>query len=117
MKLVDLAQVNCFHEDRRWLGSKKFSRKLTCAGWGFIGMKSYRNDGDAPLVSACGPVHTNEHGDFWVGAMRATNNTAEMQEVIEALYWLNSGMENKSIPSYRKVLITVDSLYVNLLIE
>ena len=49
--------------------------------------------------------------------MRATNKTAEMQAMIEALYWLNSGIENKSILSSSKVLNTVDSLYVKGLIE
>ena len=91
MKLVDLPQVNCVHEDRFDLylftdgSARKISRKLTCAGWRFIGMNSYRNVVCAPVVSACGPVQTNEQGELWVGAMRATNNTAEMQAMIEAL--------------------------------
>ena len=43
------------------------------------------------------------------GATRATNNTVEMQAMIEALYWLNSGIEGK--------IITVESLYVKGLID
>ena len=56
-------------------------------------------------------------GEFWVGATRTTNNKAEMQALIEALYLLNSGIEDKSIPDDEKVMVTVDSLYVKGLIE
>ena len=97
--------------------ARKFSRKVTCAGWGFTAMKTYRNDAGAPIVSACGPVQTNEGEEFWVGATRATNNTADMQAVIEALYWLNSGIEGKHIPLSSKVMITVNSLCIKGLID
>ena len=40
-----------------------------------------------------------------------------MQALIEALYWLNSGIEDKSIPSCKKVMVTVDSLHVKGLID
>ena len=52
-----------------------------------------------------------------MGATRTTNNTAEMQVLIEALYWLNSGIEDKSIPSCKKVMVTVESLDVKGLID
>ena len=46
-----------------------------------------------------------------MGATRATNNTAEMQALIEALFSLNMCVE-KRLPFSSKVMITVDSLYV-----
>ena len=41
--------------------------------------------GDKLLAEACGPVQTSAGGDFCVGATRATNNTGEMQGLIEGL--------------------------------
>ena len=55
------------------------------------------------------PVQTNEYGKHWVGATGATNNT-EMQAMIEAFYWLNSGIECKIYSSSNKVMITVNSI-------
>ena len=52
-----------------------------------------------------------------MGATRKTNNTAEMQALIEALCWLNSGIEDKSIPDYKEVMVTVGSLFVKGLID
>ena len=75
-------------------------------------MKSYQHRDEVPMVEACGPVQTAEGGEYCVGAIRATNNTAEMQALIEALFWLNSCVEQKGLPSSSKVMITVDSLYV-----
>ena len=102
MNVVNLAQVQLnaegnFDQYRFTDGSaRKISRKMTSAGWGFAAMKTYRNDGGgSPIVSACGPVQTDESGEYWVGATRPTNNTAEMQAMIEALYWLNSCIEGK----------------------
>ena len=97
-KVDNLDQVQCGTEGHFDLhmftdgSARKFSRKVTCAGWSLTAMKTYRNDGGAPIVSACGPVQTNEGGEFWV-ATRAKNNTAEMQAIKEALYWLHSGTE------------------------
>ena len=62
----------------------------------------------APIVSACGPVQTDESGEYWVGATR----TAEMQAMIEALYWLHSCIEGKLYSPSTKELITVDLVYV-----
>ena len=95
----------------------KVSRKLTHTGWGFCSNGKLSDWGRTPIVSACGPVQTNEDGEFWVCATRTTNNTAEMQALIEALNWLNSGIEDKSIPSCKKVMVTVDSLHVKGLID
>ena len=95
----------------------KTSRKETCAGWGFTAVKSHRDSEEVPKVEACGPVQTAEGEKYCVGATRATNNTAEMQAVIEALFWLNSCVEQKGLPSFSKVMITVDSLYVKGLID
>ena len=83
--------------------ARKTSRKETCAGWGFTAMKSYQNRDEVPMVEACGPVQTAEGEEYCVGASRATNNTAEMQALIEALFWLNSCVEQKGLPSSSKV--------------
>ena len=61
------------------------------------------------MVEPCGPVQNNTGEDFHIGATRVTNDTAEMQGVVEALFWLNTGVERR--------LITADSLYVKGLIE
>ena len=47
------------------------------------------------MVEACGPVQTAEGEQYCVGATRATNNTAEMEALIETLFWLNSCVEQK----------------------
>ena len=49
--------------------------------------------GDEPLVVACGPVQICNGETFYIGATRATKNTAEMRGVIEALFWLNTCVE------------------------
>ena len=97
--------------------ARKVSRNLSYAGWGCTVVENHQNGERTPIVSACGPVQTKEDVEFSVGATRSTNNTAEMQALIEALYWLNSGIEDKSIPDYKIVMVTVDSLYVKGLIE
>ena len=95
----------------------KISRRETCAGWGFTVMKSYQARDEAPMVEACGLVQLDEGREYYVGAIRATNNTAEMQALIEALFRLNTCAEHKGLPSSSKVVITVDSLYVMGLID
>ena len=69
------------------------------------------------MVEACGPVQFAEGREYRVGAIRATNNTAEMQALIEALFWLNSCVEQDNLPIFRKVMITVDLLHVKWLID
>ena len=54
------------------------------------------------MWEACGPVQINTGDKFKVGATRVTNNTAEMQGVVEALFWLNTCVHATS-----DVLITV----------
>ena len=97
--------------------ARKISRRVTCAGLGFTAVKSIQNRDDASMVEACGLVQTDEGGENFVGAIRATNNTAEMQALIEALFWLNSCVEQKALPISSKVMVTVDSLYVKGLID
>ena len=58
------------------------------------------------MVEACGPVQPAEGAEYHVGAARATNNTAEMQALIEALCWLNTCAEHKGVPSSSKVTMT-----------
>ena len=52
-----------------------------------------------------------------VGATRVTNNTAEMQGVIEALFWLNTCVEQGALHATNDMPTTVDSLHVTGLIE
>ena len=98
-------------------GTRKISHRETRAGWGFTLMKSQQGRDETPTVEACGPVQTIEGGEHAVGATRATNNTAEMQALIETLCWLNTSAEHKGLPSSGKVMITVDPLYVKGLID
>ena len=72
---------------------------------------------DKPMIEACGPVQIKKGEEFYIGATRATNNTAEMQGVIEALFWLNSCVERGTLQADADVLFTVDSRYVKGLIE
>ena len=69
------------------------------------------------MEEACGPVQINTGERFYIGATRVTNNTAEMQGVIEALFWLNTCVEQGALQAANDVLITVDSLHVKGLIE
>ena len=55
--------------------------------------------------------------EYCVGAIRATNNTAEVQALIEALFGLNSYVEHDNLPIFSYVMKTVDSLYVRVLID
>ena len=64
------------------------------------------------MVEACGKVQINTGENFYIGATRVTNNTAEMQGVIEALLWLNMCVERETLHANNDVLITVDSLCV-----
>ena len=72
-----------------WFRSKNFVQRNVC--WlGFTALKSYQNRDKVPMVEACGPVQIAEGGEkYYVGAIRARKNTAEMQALIEALFWLN----------------------------
>ena len=73
--------------------------------------------GDKSMIEACGPVQISKGEEFYIGAPRVTNNTSEMQGVIEALFWLNSCVERRTLHADDDVLITVDSLYVKGLID
>ena len=64
--------------------------------------------GAKPMIEACGPVQITKGEGFYIGATRAMNNTAEMQGVIEALFWLNSCVERGTLHAGDDVLITVD---------
>ena len=71
--------------------------------------KSYQNRDEGPMVEPCGQVQIAEGGKYYAVAIRATHNTAEMQALIEALFWLNSCVEQKGLASFIKLMITVDS--------
>ena len=86
--------------------ARDVSRRQKCAGWGFTAMKKPLRPGDQPM-EAHGPVQIT----------RETNNTAEKQGVIEALFWLNTCVEQGALLATDDVLITVDSLNVKELIE
>ena len=45
------------------------------------------------MVEACGAVQINTGENFYIAATRVTNNTAEMQGVIEALFLLTTCVE------------------------
>ena len=72
---------------------------------------------DRPMVEACGPVQINAGENFYIGATIVTNNTARCQEFIEALFWLNTCVEQGALHATNDVLVTVDSLHVKGLIE
>ena len=97
------------------LGKPRAKKRVLARG--FAAMISCQNREEVLLVEACGPLQTAEGGEHNVGAIRATNNTAEMQALIEALFWLNSCVEQKGLPSSSKVVITIDSLHVKGLID
>ena len=88
-----------------------------CAGWGFTAMTKRLRPGDKPMVEACGPVQINTGENFYIGATRVTYNTAEMEGVVEALFWLRTCVERETVHANSDVLITVDSLYVKGLID
>ena len=73
--------------------------------------------GDKPMFEACAPVRVRRGEEFYIGATRATNNSAEMQGDIEAIFWLNSCVEHGILNLEDDVLSTVDSLYVKGLID
>ena len=79
-------------------------------------MSSHQNRDGVPMVEACRPVKTVEGAECCVEAVRAANNTAEMQALIEALFWLNSCVEHDDFPIFSKVMVTVDTLYVKAII-
>ena len=66
--------------------AREVSRTRKLAGWGFTTMTKRPRLGDTPMVQACGSVQISKGGKFYIGATRVTNNTAEMQGVIEALF-------------------------------
>ena len=84
--------------------ARQISRKRTVACWGLRLIEKYGKGNRLLIVSACGLVQTNIDGEFWVGATRSTNNTAEMQALIEALCWLNRGIGDKSITDDKGVI-------------
>ena len=93
------------------------SRTQKCAGWGFTAMTKRPRLGDKPMVEACGPVQISKGGEFYIDATRVTNNTAEMQGVIETLFWLNTCVERGTLHADVHVLVTVDSLFVKGLVD
>ena len=88
-----------------------FRARETCAGLGFhTAMRSIQK---WRWWKLCGLVQIAEGQEYFVGAIRATNNTAEMQ----ALFWLNTCVEQKCLPISSKVLVAVDSFFVQGLID
>ena len=96
---------------------RNISRREKCAGLGSTAMSSNQNRDEVPMVDACGPVQTDEGAEYYVRAIRATNNTAEMQALIEAFFWLNSCVDHEELIIFSKVMVTVDSLYVKGIID
>ena len=82
-------------------------------------MRACPRGGEKPLVEAHGPVQPSAEGVFYVGATRAVNNinnTGEMQGVIEALFWLNTCVE-QGVLQVSAEMITEDTLHVKGLVE
>ena len=69
------------------------------------------------MIEACGPVQMKKEEVFYIGDMGATSNTAEMQGVIEVLFWMNSCVERCTLELDADVLFTTNSNYVKGLIE
>ena len=73
--------------------------------------------GDKAMIEACGSMQITKGEEFYIGATGATNNTAEMQGIIEALFWLNSCVERGALHADADVLFTVDSRCGKVLID
>ena len=84
---------------------------------GFTAMTNRPRLGGKPMMEALGPVQISKDEEFYIGATRVTNNTTEMQGVIEALFWLNACVERGTLHADDNVLITVDSVSVKALID
>ena len=91
-------------------GSVMLSRLLcTCSQMDLLA----RRTGNADLLVGA----FWRHADLYVGATRATHNTAEMQGLLEALLWVISWVEQEVLQIQSSVMITVDSLHVRGLVE
>ena len=78
------------------------------AGWGFTVVTGGDGDTDdrgVEVHSRCGPVITDASNAAYIGAQHATNNTAELTAVAQALKYVTADQ------SGRPVLIRYDSLY------
>ena len=83
-------------------------RHEVAAGWGFTVVTGGDGEADTAATevhSRCGHVVTDTQDARYLGAERATNNTAELTAIAEALKYVTADQ------SGRPVLIRYDSLY------
>ena len=64
----------------------KMRRKFGYGGWGFV-VYPPGGSGDSELFSAFGPVVTCSLDSGFLGASKASNNTGELNAIIEACIW------------------------------
>ena len=88
---------------------ERYRGNASVLGGVFAAMKTSPRHGDKRLVEACGRVRLSTGDEFCVGAARATNNTGEMQGLIEALSWPNSCVEQGVLQACSALMTTVDS--------
>ena len=89
-------------------GPDQGAANATTAGWGFTAVTGGNGDDDdqaTEVHSRCGPVITEASSAAYIGAERATNNTAELTAIARALKYVIADQ------SGRPVLIRYDSLY------
>lgn len=84
--------------------------------WGFAAYNVLDPVGDHQnLYEACGPVTLNAMAPQYIGAMRRTNNNAELAGGVESLLWLLAqalGNTTQLIPIGAKVALKFDSISV-----
>ena len=114
-ELSDDSSFACTHCCFTDGSARDVQEKRLCAGWSFTSMTVHPRHGDQPREEVCGPVQISENTEFYVSATHAANNM--MQGLIEALFWLNTCVEQRVLQAYSAVMMTVSSPCVKGLIE
>ena len=88
------------------------ARNTSAAGWGFCALKD-----DKVLMEANGPVVIDRGSQYYIGAKKKSNNTAEISAMVELLLYLHSigygtCSQNLDIGQGAKINIYTDSGYV-----
>ncbi len=84
-------------------------------GWGFA---LYANGQpeiwENPVMELCGPTTLSDIDPLYVGAVRLSNNTAELQAPLEAMLWLLAQLDSHQpvVQRSAQIQMTFDSLYV-----
>ena len=88
-------------------------------GWGFTIFSKYGFEEEPePEFRLCGPVVLSREEELFVGAVRLSNNVAELQAALECSLWLLGQLSSPAplVPQGAFVLFTFDSQYVQKLI-